>query len=158
MQGHPQVLDLLNAVLRKELTGINQYMVHAKMCEHWGYNALARVSRDDAMEEMKHADLVIDRLLFLEGTPNMSGYDRIMIGNTVRQQLEHDLALEMAALQVLNSGVKLCMELGDTGSRELLEHIIIDEEKHVDWLEAQLHKIRELGYETYLAQQIYEKG
>ncbi len=158
MQGHPQILELLNSVLRKELTGINQYLVHAKMCENWGYKVLAKVNRDEAMDEMKHADKIIDRILFLDGTPNMSSYDRIMVGNNVRQQFENDLALEMAALQVLNPGVKLCVELGDAGSRELLEHIIVDEEHHVDWIEAQLHKINELGYENYLAEQIYEKS
>ncbi len=110
------------------------------------------------MDEMRHAEQIIDRILFLDGTPNMSSYDRILIGNTVRQQLENDLALEMAALEVLNPGVKLCVELGDTESRELLEHIIVDEEHHVDWIEAQLHKISELGYENYLAGQIYEKS
>ncbi len=158
MQGLPQIIELLNSVLRKELTGINQYLVHAKMCENWGYKILAKVIHDEAVDEMKHADRIIDRVLFLDGTPNMSSYDRIMIGANVRQQLENDLALEMAALQVLTPGVKLCIELGDTGSRELLEHIIIDEEHHVDWIEAQLHKIGELGYENYLAQQIYERS
>jgi len=158
MQGHPQIIELLNSVLRKELTGINQYFVHAKMCENWGYNVLAKVIRDEAMDEMKHADTIIDRILFLDGTPNMSSYDRIVIGSNVRQQLEYDLVLEMAALEVLSPGVKLCIELGDTGSRELLEHIVVDEEHHVDWIEAQLHKINELGYENYLAEQMYEKG
>ncbi|MBI3781250.1 MAG: bacterioferritin [candidate division NC10 bacterium] len=158
MQGQPQIIELLNSVLRKELTGINQYFVHAKMCENWGYQVLAKVNRDEAMDEMKHAEKIIDRILFLDGTPNMSSYDRIMIGNNVKQQLESDLALEMAALQVLGPGVKLCLELGDTGSRELLEHIIVDEEQHVDWIEAQLHKIDELGYENYLAEQMYEKS
>ena len=158
MQGNPQVLEVLNAVLRKELTGINQYVVHAMMCENWGYQVLAKVSRDEAMDEMKHAEQIIARILFLDGTPNMSGYDRIMIGANVRQQLENDLGLEMAALQVLATSVKLCLEHGDTGSRELLEHIIVDEERHVDWIEAQLHKIDELGYENYLAEQIYAKS
>ena len=158
MQGQPKIIELLNSVLRKELTGINQYFVHAKMCENWGYQALAKVNRNEAMDEMKHADKIIDRILFLDGTPNMSSYDPIMIGTNVRQQLENDLAVEMAALQVLGPGVKLCLELGDTGSRELLEHIIVDEEQHVDWIEAQLHKIDELGYENYLAEQIYEKS
>ena len=158
MQGQPQIVELLNSVLRKELTGVNQYFVHAKMCENWGYQVLAKVNRDEAMDEMKHAEKIIDRILFLDGTPNMSSYDRIMIGTNVKQQLESDLALEMAALQVLGPGVKLCLELGDTGSRELLEHIIVDEEQHVDWIEAQLHKIDELGYENYLAEQMYEKS
>jgi bacterioferritin len=158
MQGQPQIVELLNSVLRKELTAVNQYFVHAKMCENWGYQVLAKVNRDEAMDEMKHTEKIIDRILFLDGTPNMSSYDRIMIGTNVKQQLESDLALEMAALQILGPGVKLCLELGDTGSRELLEHIIVDEEHHVDWIEAQLHKIDELGYENYLAEQIYEKS
>jgi bacterioferritin len=158
MQGQPQIVELLNSVLRKELTGVNQYFVHAKMCENWGYQVLAKVNRDEAMDEMKHAEKIIDHILFLDGTPNMSSYDRIMIGTNVKQQLESDLALEMAALQILGPGVKLCLELGDTGSREVLEHIIVDEEHHVDWIEAQLHKINELGYENYLAEQIYEKS
>ncbi len=158
MQGQPQIVELFNSVLRKELTGVNQYFVHAKMCENWGYQVLAKVNRDEAMDEMKHTEKIIDRILFLDGTPNMSSYDRIMIGTNVKQQLESDLALEMAALQILGPGVKLCLELGDTGSRELLEHIIVDEEHHVDWIEAQLHKIDELGYENYLAEQIYEKS
>ena len=158
MQGQPQIVELLNNVLRKELTGVNQYFVHAKMCENWGYQVLMKVNRDEAMDEMKHAEKIIDRILFPDGIPNMSSYDRIMIGNNVKQQLESDLALEMAALQVLGPGVQLCLELGDTGSRELLEHIIVDEEQHVDWIEAQLHKIDELGYENYLSEQIYEKS
>ena len=148
----------MNNALRKELTGINQYSVHAKMCDNWGYQVLAKANRDEVMEEMKHADKIIDRILFLDGTPNMSSYDRISIGNNVKQQQENDLALEMAALQVLGPGVKLCTDLGDTGSRELLEYIIVDEEHHVDWIEAQLHKISKLGYENCLAEQIYERG
>jgi len=119
---------------------------------------LAKANRGEVMDEMKHADKIIDRILFLDGTPNMSSYDRISIGNNVKQQQENDLALEMAALQVLGPGVKLCTDLGDTGSRELLEYIIVDEEHHVDWIEAQLHKISELGYENCLAEQIYERG
>lgn len=158
MQGHPQIIELLNSVLRMELTGINQYFLHSRMCESWGYQALAKAIFDESKDEMKHADKIIERILFLDGAPHMSGSDRLTIGRNVRQQLENDLALEMAALQVLNPGVKLCIELQDNGSRELLERITVDEERHVGWLEEQIHKISELGYENYLAGQVYEKS
>jgi bacterioferritin len=154
MKGDPKVLQLLNRVLKKELTGINQYFVHGKMCENWGYHALARHARAESLDEMRHADRVIDRILFLEGTPNMAELDRLLIGKDVRQQLESDLALEDAALRVLGPGVELCSQAGDHASRELLEHIIVEEEEHVDWLEAQLHQIREMGYENYLTLQV----
>lgn len=158
MQGHPQIIELLNNVLRMELTGINQYFLHAKMCDSWGYQVLAKAILEESIDEMKHADKVIERILFLDGRPNLSSADRINIGSNVRQQLENDLALERAALQILNPGVTLCAELQDTGSRELLERITVDEERHIGWIEAQLHKINELGYENYLAEQIYEKS
>src|SRR5262245_14360604 len=155
MQGDPRIIDLLNQVLRKELTGINQYFIHSRMCKNWGYAVLAKVHYDESVDEMKHADQIIQRILFLEGVPNLSDYDAILIGPTVRDQLANDLSLEQAALTVLRPGVALCLEAGDHASRELLEHIIVDEEHHIDWIEAQQHKIREVGYETYLAQQIY---
>ncbi len=158
MKGDPKVIKVLSDVLRKELTGINQYFVHAKMCENWGYEALYEVSRKESLEEMKHAELVIDRILFLEGAPNLSGYDKIMVGSNVKQQLENDLGLEQAALGVLKPGIKTCLETGDDASRELLEHIVVDEEEHIDWIEAQLHKIEEVGYQNYLAHQIYKKS
>lgn len=156
MKGNKQVIDVLSQVLRKELTGINQYYLHAKMCENWGYQRLRKILRDESIEEMKHADRVIERILFLEGTPNVSAYDKIAIGSTVKQQLENDLGLEMAALAVLRPGIKTCLEASDDSSRELLEHILADEEKHVDWIESQLHQIEEVGYQNYLAQQINE--
>lgn len=158
MQGDPRIIDLLNQVLRKELTGINQYFIHSRMCKNWGYAVLAKVHHDESIEEMKHADKIIERILFLEGVPNLSDYDRILVGRTVKEQLDHDLALELAALAVLRPGVQLCLEAADHASRELLEHIIEDEEHHVDWIEAQKHKIEEVGYQAYLAQQIYERG
>ena len=156
MKGNEQVLNVLNQVLRKELTGINQYFLHAKMCQNWGYERLYKHVREESIEEMKHASAVMERILFLEGTPNMSGYDKILVGVTVKQQLESDLALETAALAVLRPGIKTCIETSDDASRELLEHILADEEQHVDWIEAQLHKIEEVGYQNYLAQQIYK--
>jgi bacterioferritin len=158
MQGDPRIIDLLNQVLRKELTGINQYFIHSRMCKNWGYAVLAKHAYDESIDEMKHADKIIERVLFLDGVPNLSDYDPILIGADVRQQLANDLSLEMAALQVLRPGVQLCLEAGDHASRELLEHIVEDEEHHVDWIEAQLHKIQEVGYQGYLAQQIYERS
>lgn len=157
MKGNKQVIDVLNQVLRKELTGINEYFMHSKMCENWGYQRLHKHIREESIEEMRHADKVIERILFLEGTPNVSAYDKITIGSTVKQQLENDLGLEMAALAVLRPGIKTCLEASDDSSRELLEHILVDEEKHVDWIESQLHQIEEVGYQNYLAQQINEE-
>jgi len=148
----------MNNVLRMELTGINQYFLHAKMCDGWGYQVLAKTILEESIDEMKHADKIIERILFLDGRPNLSTYDRIDIGSNVKQQLQNDLALERMALQILNPGITLCAELQDAGSRELLERITADEERHAGWIEAQLFKIGELGYENYLAEQIYEKS
>jgi bacterioferritin len=157
MKGNKKVVDVLNQVLRKELTGINQYFIHAKMCENWGYDRLRSLIRKESIEEMQHADRIIERILFLDGTPNISTYDKITIGPDVKQQLDNDLALEVAALVVLRDGIKTCVEAADDASRELLEHILVDEEEHVDWIESQLHQIKEVGYQNYLAQQIKEK-
>lgn len=154
MQGNQEVIAVLNQVLRKELTGINQYFIHAKMCENWGYKRLYKTLWDESMGEMKHANQIIERILFLEGIPNISAYDKISVGTSVKQQLENDLGLETAALTVLHPGIKICTEASDDASRELLEHITVDEEKHVDWIESQLHQINEVGYQNYLAQQI----
>jgi bacterioferritin len=158
MKGDARVIKVLNDVLRKELTGINQYFLHAKMCKNWGYEALYEAIWKESIGEMKHADEVTERILFLEGVPNMAGYDKILIGSTVKQQLESDLGLEQAALEVLKPGIKTCLEVGDNATREMLEHITVDEEEHIDWIEAQLHKIEEVGYSNYLAQQIYKKS
>jgi bacterioferritin len=158
MKGNPQVIRILNEVLRKELTGINQYFVHAKMCKNWGYEVLYEVNWKESIDEMKHADKIIERILFLEGVPNMLAYDKVMVGATVKEQLENDLALEQAALTVLRPGIKTCLEGGDDATRELFEHMVVDEERHIDWIEAQMHKIKEVGYENYLAQQIYKKS
>lgn len=153
MKGNPKVLELLNRVLRKELTGINQYIVHSRMCANWGYRVPAKRAREESIEEMKHADTVIERILFLEGTPNMAELDKILIGKDVREQLANDLALEDAALKVLKPGIAVCNDAADHATREILEHIIVDEERHVDWLESQLHQIKEMGYENYLTLQ-----
>jgi bacterioferritin len=158
MKGSPDVIKVLNDVLRKELTGINQYFVHSKMCKNWGYEILAGVHWKESIDEMKHADSLVERILFLEGVPNVASYDKILVGPTVKQQLENDLGLEMAALGVLKPGIQTCLESRDDASRELLEHISVDEERHIDWIEAQFHQIQEIGYENYLAQQIVKKN
>jgi bacterioferritin len=158
MKGNPDVIKVLNEVLRKELTGINQYFIHAKMCKNWGYAVLAEHAWNESIDEMKHGDRIVERILFLEGTPNVQAYDKIQVGTNVRQQLENDLGLEQAALTVLRPGIKICLDAHDDGTRELLEHIIVDEEHHIDWIETQFHQIKEIGYENYLAQQIFKKS
>ena len=158
MKGDPRIINVLNQVLRKELTGINQYFIHAKMNHGWGYEVLFQAIWKESIEEMQHADKVIERILFLEGIPNAAGYDKIIIGQTVKEQLENDLGLELGAIPVLKSGIKTCLELSDDTSRELMEHIVQDEEHHVDWIETQLHLIQETGYENYLAQHIFKKA
>jgi bacterioferritin len=157
MKGNPDVIKVLNEVLRKELTGVNQYFIHAKMCKNWGYAVLGEHAWNESIDEMKHADRIVERILFLEGTPNVQAYDKIQVGSNVRQQLENDLGLEQAALTVLRPGIKTCLDAHDDATRELLEHIIVDEEHHVDWIETQFHQIKEVGYENYLAQQIHKK-
>lgn len=158
MKGNPDVIKVLNEVLRKELTGVNQYFIHAKMCKNWGYTVLGEHAWNESIDEMKHADKIVERILFLEGTPNVQAYDKIQVGSNVKQQLENDLGLEQAALTVLRPGIKTCLDAHDDATRELLEHIIVDEEHHVDWIETQFHQIKEVGYENYLAQQIFKKS
>lgn len=158
MKGDPDVIKVLNEVLRKELTGINQYFIHAKMCKNWGYAVLGEHAWNESIDEMKHADRIVERILFLEGAPNVQAYDKIQVGSNVRQQLENDLGLEQAALTVLRPGIKICLDAHDDATRELLEHIIVDEEHHIDWIETQFHQIKEIGYENYLAQQIIKKS
>ena len=157
MKGSDDVITILNDVLSAELTGINQYFIHAKMADNWGYYKLAAHSRQESLEEMQHADAVIARLLYLEGVPNMQRYMQINVGQTVPEQHAFDLSLEKDAVERLNRGVKLCMEQGDSGSRALLEKILMDEEEHVDWLEAQIEMIGVIGLDNYLAQQIGEQ-
>lgn len=156
MKGNADVIKVLNDVLRKELTGINQYFIHAKMCKNWGYEVLADVHWHESIDEMKHADRLIERILFLEGVPNVAAYDKISVGANVKQQLENDRGLEQAALTVLKPGIKTCLEVNDDASRELLEHFVLDEEHHIDWIETQLHQIEEVGLQNYLAQQIHK--
>jgi len=157
MKGNPDVIKVLNEVLRKELTGINQYFIHAKMCRNWGYSVLAEHAWNESIDEMKHADRIVERILFLEGVPNVQAYDKIQVGSNVKQQLENDLGSEQAALTVLRPGIKTCLDARDDATRELLEHIVVDEEHHIDWIETQLHQIEELGLQNYLTQQIFKK-
>ena len=155
MKGHGEILDLLNDLLTNELTAINQYFVHAKMCENWGFERLAKKVRDESIDEMKHAEALVERILYLEGVPNLQRLGTLRIGETVLEQFQSDLAVEQAALERLGDGIALCLAKGDHGSRELFESILTDEEEHVDWLETQLETIRQIGIEHYLAQQLH---
>ena len=156
MKGDAKVLTMLNTVLKAELTAINQYFLHAEMCENWGYERLAEHTRKESIEEMRHAEKLMERILYLEGTPNMTDYFKINIGKDVPAQFKSDLQLEVDAVKRLNDFVEKCRDLGDNGSRDLLQHILEDEEEHIDWLEAQLGMIQEVGVQNYLAQQIHE--
>jgi len=155
MRGNDKVLGYLNEVLKAELTAINQYFLHAEMCDNWGYNRLGAHTKKESIDEMKHAEALIERILLLEGPPVMHELFPLKIGTTVKEQIENDLALEVAAVARLNSAIRTAVEAGDNGSRELFEKILTDEEEHIDWLEAQLHMIQEIGVENYLAQQIH---
>ena len=157
MQGNPKVIAELNNALKEELTAINQYFLHAEMCENWKYSKLADFIRKQSIDEMKHAESIIERILFLDGSPNLTELMRLSVGQNVREQLESDLKLEIGAVAQYNAAIKVAVEEGDNASRELFERLLKDEESHVDWLEAQLHQIKEIGYERYLTQQIREE-
>jgi len=158
MRGNNEILQLLNEVLKAELTAINQYFLHAKMCDNWGYQRLAEYNRRESIEEMRHAEILMQRLLFLEGIPNMTELFPIRVGPDVKTQLENDLALELDAVPRLNAAIKTATDVGDNGSRELFKQILLDEEHHIDYLEGQLHVIEEIGLDNYLAQQIHPGG
>ena len=155
MKGSPKVLAELNRALREELTAINQYFLHAEMCENWGYRRLSEYIKKQSIGEMKHAESLMERILFLDGTPSMQPLD-VKIGSTVKAMIENDLALEHGAVKMYNDAVALAVKEGDDGSRDLFERLVKDEEEHVDFLEAQTHQIKELGYENYLAEQMGE--
>jgi len=150
MKGNPKVVEELNKALREELTAVNQYFLHAEMCENWGYNKLADYIKKQSIGEMKHAEALMERILFLDGTPSMQPME-LTIGGNVQKMIESDLALEISAVAQYNAAVQIATELKDNGTRDLLVILLKDEEDHVDWLEAQLHQIRELGYERYLS-------
>lgn len=156
MKGNSEVIAALVDILTGELTAINQYFLHARMCSNWGYNRIAKKVYEESIEEMKHAKDLTDRILFLEGIPNLQKLGKLQIGETVQEQLESDLKLEQEAMGRLRAGIKVCLSAADHVSRELFEHILVDEEKHVDWIEAQLGIIKDIGLPNYLAQQINE--
>jgi bacterioferritin len=154
VKSDPKIIDILNDVLTGELTAINQYFIHSKMCGNWGYHRLADHIRHESIDEMKHADVLIDRILYFDGIPNMQRMNPVTVGETVPEQFELDLAVEYAAVKRLNDGIAVCVSLGDNGTRALLEEILVSEEHHIDWLETQLETIRQIGDSAYLSQQL----
>ncbi len=157
MRGNDTVIAGLNEALREELTAINQYFIHAEMCHNWGYHAIGSYIRKQSIDEMKHAEQLIERILFLDGTPKME-YLELTVGGNVRAQIEADLKLEVNAVAMYNKAIRMSREADDDQSRELFTKLLKDEEEHVDWLEAQLHQIQEMGYERYLTLQVEGKN
>jgi bacterioferritin len=157
MKGKPKVVAALNEALAEELSAISQYFIHSEMCENWHYGKLGDYIRKQSIDEMKHAESLIERILFLDGVPKMNAPMHLDIGQTVKEQLEADLKLEVKAVTMYNRFVALSRDEGDNASRELFERLLKDEEAHVDWLEAQLHQIKEIGYEQYLSNQVSEE-
>ena len=153
MKGSEKVIAALNEALHEELTAINQYFLHSEMCENWGYERTAKYVRKLSIVEMKHAEKLIERILFLDGAPNMATPVQLSVGNAVKQQLENDLNLELGAVKLYNDAVKLARAEGDNGSEQLLQSILKDEEEHADWQETQLNLIKEIGNELYLSEQ-----
>ena len=156
MHGNAGVIELLNEVLTAELTAVNQYFIHAKMCDNWGYERLGKHNRDESIGEMKDADKLIERILYLEGVPNLQRLGTVMVGETVPEQINLDLQNEREAIDRLNRGISLCVEVGDNGSRDLLEDILEGEEEHADWLETQLSLLADVGEAHYLSQQMHD--
>jgi bacterioferritin len=156
MRGNDKVLKHLSESLKAELTAINQYFLHSKMCVNWGYFRLGAYYRQESIEEMTHAEKLMDRILFLEGTPNMTDVGPIKVGSNVKAQFESDLALELAAVKQLNQAIETSVKVGDNASRALFEDILKDEEHHVDYLEGQLHAIEEIGLDNFLTQQLHK--
>jgi bacterioferritin len=154
MKGNEKIIAMLNDFLADELTAINQYIVHSEMCDNWGYGRLHDAVEKRAIEEMKHAEKLIARILFLEGLPIVSELKKMSIGAKVDAQLKNDHAAEAGAIKAYNEGIRLCLELGDGGTRELIEDNLEDEEAHIDWLEAQQDQIKQLGVQNYLVEQI----
>ena len=154
MQGQPEIIDLLNDVLTAELTAVNQYFGHAKMQANWGYEHLAEHTKDESVDEMRHADELIERILYLDGTPNLQRLGSVRLGETPVEQLRLDLELEREAITRFNAGIAKAVELGDNGTRELLAKMLVSEEEHADWLESQLSLVDQVGEQMYLSQQI----
>jgi bacterioferritin len=154
MQGHEKIIKQLNARLADELTAINQYMVHAEMCENWGYGRLNEAIEKRAIAEMKHAEKLIARILFLEGLPLVSKLNKINIGPDVEKMHQNDWKAEEAAIKDYNADIRLAAELGDHGTRDMLQSILNDEEDHIDWIEAQQDQIKQIGIQNYLVEQM----
>ena len=155
MQGDAEIIEVLNEILTAELTAINQYFIHAKMNENWGYSRLAHKFYEESIDEMKDAEKLIDRILYLDGLPNLQRYNTVAVGETVPEQLELDRQTEVAAVERYNRGVALATAKGDNGTRDLLESRLVDEESHLDWIETQLSAIADIGIQNYLSQQLY---
>jgi len=158
MKGDAKIIEALNKALTTELTAINQYFVQGKMLKNWGYLSLAKKMHEESIGEMKHADRIIERILFLEGIPNIARYDVIRVGKDVREQLQNDLKLEMSGVKGYNEAIELCIKVKDSGTRELLEEILVSSEDHVDWLETQIGLIESIGLQNYLAEKLGEEG
>lgn len=156
MRAKDGIIEVLNEVLCAELTAINQYFIHAKMCGNWGYLRLQATIRKESIDEMRHAEMVIERILYLEGVPNLQRLAKLNVGETVEEQLKSDLALEYLAIDRLNAGIRLARDVNDNGTREMLERILVSEEQHTDWLETQLETIRQIGLANYLSQHVRE--
>jgi bacterioferritin len=154
MKGNAKVIAALNEALQEELLAINQYFLHAEMCENWKYTALAKFIKKQSIDEMKHAEKLIERILFLDATPTLTGPTQLLVGKNVKEQLARDLELELRAVKMYNHATKIARDEGDNTSAELFEDTLKDEEEHVDWLEAQMHLIGEIGYERYLSEQM----
>ncbi len=155
MKGHAESIKLLSEMLRYELTAINIYFIQAKMAKNWGYERLHGIFHKESIEEMKHAELIIDRILYLEGVPNMAGYNKMRIGSDIQKQFQIDWEMEKAAIDCLNAGIKKMVEIGDNGTRELAAKILVDEEEHADWIESQQHAISEIGLARYLTEHLH---
>ena len=154
MKGDPQIIDMLNGALTVELTAINQYFCQAKMCKNWGFERLGKKHYEESIGEMRHAEKLIDRILFLEGVPEIARYDVIRVGTDVKEQFENDLVLETKGVKHYNATVELCTKLQDNGTRELIAPILTESEEHVDWLETQLGLIQSVGLQNYLTEQM----
>ena len=156
MRGNDEIIGILNEVLTAELTAVNQYFLHSKMMDNWGYRKLGAHTRHESIDEMKHADQVTDRILFFDGVPNYQRYFALHIGESVPEQFQADLELEYTAVERLNRGIAIAVAAGDNGTRELLASILVSEEEHIDWLETQLETIRQIGAELYLSQHLHD--
>jgi bacterioferritin len=154
MKGNDRIIERLNALLADELTAVNEYMVHSEMCANWGYERLHKATEKRAIDEMKHAEKLIGRILFLEGMPIVTHLTKITIGSDVQAQLKNDWAAEEGAIKAYNDGIRLAVDVGDNGTRELFESILKDEEDHIDWLEAQLDQVKQMGIQIYLVEQL----